>query len=65
MLEFPTLKKFQMQSGKMAARTVTILLALLMLRAQADEFTLWDALQSNGYVQHNILNYQIFVPFDF
>ncbi|XP_033609013.1 uncharacterized protein LOC111868619 [Cryptotermes secundus] len=37
-----------MQSRNMAAGAVTILLALLIHRAEADEFTLADALQSNG-----------------
>jgi hypothetical protein len=44
----------------MAVSAVITLLALLIHRAQADNnFTLWDALQSNGYVQHNAKNFQI------
>ncbi|PNF25906.1 hypothetical protein B7P43_G10653 [Cryptotermes secundus] len=46
--ELPMPTKFQMQSRNMAAGAVTILLALLIHRAEADEFTLADALQSNG-----------------
>jgi hypothetical protein len=50
-----------MQSKKMEASAVTILLALLILRAQADEFTLSDALLFNRYVQHNMQTFQFHV----
>jgi hypothetical protein len=54
--EIPMLRKFQMQSGKMAAIAMTTVLVELIIRIKADTFTLLDALQMNGYVHHNNQN---------
>jgi hypothetical protein len=40
----------------MAPCALTILLVQLIVQIQADDFTLLDALQSNGYVQHKHQN---------
>jgi hypothetical protein len=55
------LRKFQMQSGKMAAIAMSTLLVELILRIKADTFTLLEALQMNGYVQHKNQNINIHV----